>query len=206
MNPSSIPNLIQNVYFAGSPVQHVHMYSVVQWTCILWSSEHVVIWHVNIHWALYIKLLTTTHTLWWINCSSLDVYIRLVLIFALVLHGEAVVQCTCTYIYRMWVPVCTCMFTGCLLLMSGTSNRYWFHIYLVQPLLVSYLFSDDMYIYFQSTVRRETLAPGKFDEFGEWLRIPQISIHQIFLLLKWHVPVECAFNNSPDFIPPKTNW
>ena len=54
--------------------------------------------------------------------------------------------------------------------------------------------------------RKEILAPGKFGEFGEWLRIRQITIHQIFPLVKCHVPVECAFNNSPNFIPPKTNF
>ena len=35
-------------------------------------------------------------------------------------------------------------------------------------------------ILIQLTVRRETLAPGKFGEFGEWLRIRQITIRQIF--------------------------
>ena len=35
------------------------------------------------------------------------------------------------------------------------------------------------------TVRRETLAPGKFGQFGEWLRIRQITIRQIFPLVKY---------------------
>ena len=35
-----------------------------------------------------------------------------------------------------------------------------------------------------NTVRRETLAPGKFGKFGEWLWICQITIRQIFPLFK----------------------
>ena len=43
---------------------------------------------------------------------------------------------------------------------------------------------DKGFAHKRNTVRRETLAPGKFGEFGECLRIRKIIIRQIFLLVK----------------------